>query len=332
MSNTLYSEATSKSEPRTNMSYLLELPVEVCLNISDHLLQVDAVCLALTCKALLCLLGGRDRMRLEPPDKETLLCRLEADVTGVVYCHTCHKLMPFDDAPPIFGFRLNRLPDSQFPKCVCSSMVWCSGANFRLPYYLARLATNYQLLGPKHGIPLSYLSYEYRRPYLDCVSSTLAPLRSRLKMCQKEAAIAKLIGNELFIRLTHTIFHEEADTEMLQKYIAATPFYICKHTTFGAYSWNQDDDVNLPALDATRARGSDYHNTGSCRRCMTDWDTSIEWTDGECGWVVRVKAYYGLGRCRSPSDPKWRALSTMSMKCAYRDVPMGAIKQRWLAE
>ncbi|KAI1408437.1 hypothetical protein F5Y13DRAFT_109259 [Hypoxylon sp. FL1857] len=332
MSDTSCSEAIPKVEPKGNVFKLLQLPVELVLIISEFLPQEDEVCLALTCTSLLCLLGDAKTMQLEPSAKETLLCRLEPEVPGVVYCHFCRKLVPFNgDAPAgIDGLRLNRLSPTQFANCACSSMVSFSGSSFKLPYYLARLATNYQLFGPEHGIPLSYLSYEYQHPYHTYVPLALQLPWSKIMVSRTETATAKLIDNELFISCTYKLFHEEADANALHRYIITTPFYICKHITVGALRRNTEYDVDLPTMTNSRPTDSRHQKTGSCHFCTTDWDTLVEWVDSKCGWVITVTTYHELGHCRSPYDRIWQDIARPPLRLGYRDAPRGAIKERWL--
>ncbi|KAI1379366.1 hypothetical protein F4677DRAFT_408745 [Hypoxylon crocopeplum] len=77
----------STAKPGEGVSHLMQLPAEIILLISDHLPDLEALCLALTCKSLLFLLGDKVSMSLEPGAKMVLLCRLEKEVIGVLYCY-----------------------------------------------------------------------------------------------------------------------------------------------------------------------------------------------------------------------------------------------------
>ncbi|KAI0143856.1 hypothetical protein F4776DRAFT_660963 [Hypoxylon sp. NC0597] len=339
MSNTSRLEAIPEAEPREDVSRLLELPIEMVQCISGYLSEVDAVCLALTCKALLSLLGGRDRsnLQLELPAKETLLCRLEADIVGVLYCHFCRKLIRFDNDARLDtrGLKRIKLSKSHPLECTLSSTVSFLGASFELPYYVARLVTNYQLFGPKHGIPLSYLSYQYQHPYPDNISSILSRPWGNAKVGRKEAVTAKLIENELFLSWTYELFHENADTVALLRYMATRPLFICQHKTIGTHSYNWRHGRDRVSILTEKPRwkwDGGYRKTDSCAFCMTDWEISIEWVNPQRGWVITVTTYHELGHCRSPSDQIWKSLVHPSIESEFRDAPGGAIKRRWLGE
>ncbi|KAI1497537.1 hypothetical protein F5X99DRAFT_362152 [Biscogniauxia marginata] len=137
----------------------MQLPVEIVLLIFECLPNADAACVALTCKSLFSFVGVTDRMQLEPPAKEALLCRLGKEAIGVFYCHLNKSMLLFRRngvsetfRRRLFGYLAEIKPygEISFP-----------GAYLVLPYYRARLVTNYRLFGPQHGIPPSSVSCRF---------------------------------------------------------------------------------------------------------------------------------------------------------------------------
>ncbi|KAI1485428.1 hypothetical protein F5X96DRAFT_660045 [Biscogniauxia mediterranea] len=302
---------------------LLQLPNEIILLISDSLPMEDAVCAALTCKRLFFLIFSRKvkLMRLQPSAKGMLLCRLEKDIIGVFYCHFNQKLMRFDSNGKSKAFTLWLIKSSQLRdgECASAAVKFISSA-FMLCYYRARLVTNYQLLGPQHGIPPSSLSY---------VTPTFVIMPYLEHVCRKEAWAAKLIGDELFLSATHKLFYDQVHAKALQSYLTSKSFYICKHMSVGLY-YRKGDNINLPAIDRNSATDSNYYSTGSCRFCSTDWDAAIEWIGARHGWMVTITTYHDLGSCRSPFDRKWQAMARSHRRFAYRDAPSGIVKHKWI--
>ncbi|XXG96842.1 hypothetical protein Hte_003133 [Hypoxylon texense] len=304
-------------------SLLIEQPVDIILQIADNLGNASVLCLALTCKPLFVLLYSKARARLEPPEKETLLCCLEKDIPGVFYCHFCKKLMQFDQngrpAASSPGLVLTRPSFSEWKKCVYPHTVSFARTTLALPYHHARLITNYGLFGSGHGFPPSYLSTE---------SLEL----KRGHGYSGEVWRAKLIGDELFLSCIHTRFDQNADADGLQKFIKEEPFFICQHVSVGAPSWNRWLDLNLPPVNAKEVGDPDYHKFGSCGHCLTDWDASIEWSGAKYGWMVKITTYHNLGGCRSPFDQKWQAMAEPHYLRFQRDLVRGAVKGSWVSE
>ncbi|KAI1866319.1 uncharacterized protein JN550_007707 [Neoarthrinium moseri] len=139
------------------------LPAELILLVSELLPAADAVCLALTCKRM-CYISDVQNLarRLDFDATETLLGRLERDMTGVSYCAIEQKLARFDTRMSTWlpvHFHLHTLyKPRQLP-----AVGFASGHYF-LPWCAARVATNYQILGPRRGLPASFLAYTYEPP------------------------------------------------------------------------------------------------------------------------------------------------------------------------
>lgn len=290
---------------------LSTLPTELVLLISELLLPADAVCLALTCRRMYNIADISSlATRLDTDAKDTLLCRLERDTTDFTYCFENQKLRPAQFPPnkPVWSclhlhktVNLDRVPHFRV-------------SLFILFYCSARIVTNHQLLGPRHGVPASYLANIHNHS-----------LRAKGEgICESEAWTANMINGELFLSCIHTIFHKEANTAALQHFWDANAgrIEICTHMVVGGGFRG----VRLPkdVIGNTKHQAS-----GWCKKCETDWEVDIRWADTERGWMVTVKTYHGLGACRSPRDQKWRAMSTNRDAKAYREVPGGGVKKLW---
>lgn len=271
---------------RTQPPVLELLPAELILLVSEILPETDAVCLALTCRRLCNISNvGYLARRLDEGGRETLLCRLEQDVTGVSYCPVAQRLVPFDIYKSagvcMHTHRFNRKPtppDLSF------------GGTLRIPYCTARAATNYEILGPEHGIPISHLE------------ETLDHIHSCHGVCWKEELAAKLINGELFAFSRHTFYQERADAGALRFCLYNKSINLCPHMAVGL-SQCYRVIVGLPmSLIGNR---EDYE-TGWCQKCETDWKMSIG-KDPQRGWTVKITTYRGLGTCRSPWAGKWEA-------------------------
>ncbi|KAI2628705.1 hypothetical protein GGR54DRAFT_588464 [Hypoxylon sp. NC1633] len=317
--------SSAKSSPEakrtTGTSRLLQLPAEIVLLLGDFLPQVDAVCFALACKALFFLIGDRDRMRLEEPDKETLLFRLEPEVIGRYYCHFRQSLIRIDENEPP-------------PQSACFYTLSLSGTMFELPYHKARLVTNYGLYGPQHGFPPSSLSCQFQISE-SRVRRMAGESKSESEIRGAEAWTAKLIDNELFLSCTHSRWgfaltdSNSFDAETFLHHVPTYRFYICQHMSVGDDCPSTGEHCSH-RLGVNVRTGPDYHGSSWCKFCMTDWDFSIEWVGHDYGWRLTVKTYHCMGKCRSPNDRHWEAMRVKSSKI-WRDVPGGDAKRRWIS-
>ena len=299
----------SQKSQETGPLSLRTLPTELVLLISEFLPPTDALCLALTCKRM-CNIADISclAIRLDTDATDTLLCRLESGTTGFTYCFMEQKLRPAQFPPnkPIWSYlhfhkttNLERVP-------------FFSVGLFMLDYCTARIVTNHQLLGPRHGVPASYLASirNYRPPWAEGI-------------WESEVWAANMIHGELFLSCMHTIFHKEANAGALQHFCNAhaRSIQICSHMDVGGRQ-----GIGLPK----DVIGNTKHQvSGWCQKCETDWEVNIRWEDMERGWTVTVRTYYGLGACRSPQDQKWQAMSINRKGKAYRAMPGGGVKELW---
>lgn len=300
----LDSREAQQNEPPS----LTTLPTELVLLISELLPLADTLCLALTCKRMCNIADIGSVIQHDTNVTDTLLCRLERDTTEFTYCFTNQKLQPthFPPNKPVWYYL-------HFHKTVNLERVpYFSIGQFELEYCTARIVTNHQLLGPRHGIPASYLA---------CVRN-YQPLWGE-GICENEVWAADMIHGELFLSCIHTIFHEEANAGALQHFFIAhaTSIQICAHMDVGGHR-----GIALPK----DAIGNTEHQfSGWCRKCETDWEVNTRWADTERGWTATVRTYHGLGACRSPQDQKWQAMCINRKGITYRETPGGGIKELW---
>lgn len=288
------------------------LPVELILSVSEFLPVVDAICLALTCKHMYDISKARNlEPRIDEYGTETLLCRLERDITGVSYCFPDQKLVRFEKDKSLQSFCHFQKTDRN---------------NFRLPvvpcwknvvfitYCKARLLTNYHVLGPQHGLPTSYFDQTYDHPHREN------------GICWKEEFESKIINGELFVLYTHTLSHEHANASALKTYIGTMSIGLCPHLSAGE---------PVPFQHHVSLRGyligrTERYDEGWCRSCDTDWEIFIQWTHPKRGWVVTIRTYQGLGPCRSPYEPKWQAIASMYGE-PHKEAAGGDVKASWRA-
>lgn len=291
------------------------LPVELILSVFELLPVVDAVCLGLTCKRIYEISKVHNlQPRLDEPGTETLLCRLERDITGVSYCFPGQKLVRFEKDKSFQSFchfhKFDKNPYYRIP----SPVVPCGNSVMFITYCKARLLTNYQILGPQHGLPTSYLDQTYDHPQRED------------GICWKEEFESKVINGELFVLYTHTLSHEHADASAFKNGFETMSIDLCPHLSAGR---------NVVFKHNVRLRRdligrTERYDEGWCRSCDTDWETFIQWTHPKRGWVVTIRTYQGLGACRSPYDPIWQAIASIHSE-PYKEVPGGAVKASWRA-
>ncbi|KAH6652171.1 hypothetical protein BKA67DRAFT_573188 [Truncatella angustata] len=285
------------------------LPTELILLIAELFTAADAICLALTCKRMYYILHVQDlARRLDANATEILLCRIEKDIVGVSYCVVGQKLAQFTTYTLLrqhLHFHRHMTTKSNGPLHINFGL-----SRFYFHWCTARLATNYQILGPQHGLPASLLTFTYDHQ------------DKEHGVCWKEVWAAKVVHGELFISCIHTVFHGSADAGTLQTYLNTKGIAICRHLEVGG-GRGYRVRVGLPT---NLINNTGHYDIGWCRRCETDWETSVEST--ERGWTVTAKTYHGLGTCRSPHDPKWHAMASR-YKPPFREVPRGAVKASW---
>lgn len=285
------------------------LPAELILLVSEALPPADAICLALTCKRMCHPSNIRHlARRLGPDATDTLLYRLERDTAGVSYCFVDQKLVRFPGRDCLYSH------SSEGRRTRWPANAHRGYSQFQLRYCRARLVTNYQVLGPDHGLPPSALAAEYNHP-----------LRQREHgVCWNEVWAAKLIRGELFVSCTHTFTQEGPGAGDFRAFFSTEDVGICHHAEVSSRWPRYQASAGLP-IDMIG--NTEHHGTGSCQGCETDWETSIEWKGPQQGWTATARVWYALGACRSPYDLKWQANNDSSKP--YRGMPVGAVKATW---
>lgn len=292
---------------------LTTLPTELVLLIAEILPLVDALCLALTCKRM-CNIADISNLaiRLDANGTNTLLCRLERDTADFSYCFMDQKLKPAQFAPhkPIcFYCHFHQATD---PETVLESYLFFHVGLFVLDYCTARIVTNHQLLGPRHGVPASYLAktYNHSPPWAEEIS-------------ESEVWAANVIHGELFLSCIHTSFHREANAGALQDYCNSLSgsIQMCAHRdVYG---------IRGTGIPTDLIGKTNHQVSGWCQKCETDWEVNVWWADSAQSWTVTVETYHKLGACRSPQDQKWQAMSINRKQKAYRKEPGGGVKELW---
>ncbi len=129
---------------------ILYQPTDIIAEIAQHLEPESVASLALTCKALFCLLFQSAYLDRKSPSLPAFLQLLERDMAEDRYycefCNTLHKFLRPANTP----YRARDVP-------VCGRQVLerrLSGSNLVFDFHHARLAVNRHLYGQQAGLPL----------------------------------------------------------------------------------------------------------------------------------------------------------------------------------
>ncbi|KAI1648002.1 uncharacterized protein F4817DRAFT_335570 [Daldinia loculata] len=322
-------------QPQKDVSYLMNLPVEIIYLVFEHLLNVDAVCFALTCKATFSILH-RNVMQLDSQAKEILLIRLEKEVLGLIYCPFLNKLLPFDNN--------GQIPFDPSIEHGRFLYLWpmTRGNNWGIiTYERIRLVRNYRLFGPGHGVPLSFLSYKGE--------GRIRSIRFMQRQCEtytERSRIAKWVGEELFLSCTETIYLNQLEKvpvtiTALWDFIARAGTNICRHCIINSCNeslYHNPVNADILQIHTKLSENSAYKSTGSCDFCETDWDVSISWNDSMSGLVIAYITYQDLGTCSFPPDTTWQMMASSAVDFYLlksegrkgRKGLCGDIKRRWI--
>ncbi|ROW13623.1 hypothetical protein VPNG_04540 [Cytospora leucostoma] len=270
---------------------LLQLPVELVLEICDH---VDAVglasiaALAVTCKALYSVISANNRLpQLEGRDLTSFLRQLARDLGDTFYlCQECWRLHRFcsdwgpEDVDSRTGCRLVQL-----------RYVW----PYQLGWYHVHLVMNRHRLGGTNGLPLRNL--EVRHSSVGVGDGTWHHDWS-----------ARIIDGDLFLRARHTIRgHGERD---LRRAVGHEHLFVCNHIRMHSYALTRPEF----SFKFKQRQGV----VGSCKKCLTDYNSRIVWQDTfwrQANWTqsrgrrreiqrwsIKVTAYHQVGDGRSIRD------------------------------
>lgn len=174
------------------------------------------------------------------------------------------------------------------------------------------MITNYQILGPQHGIPPSTVDGTYKHRILED------------GILQIDAWSARLYHGQLLLCCTNEFSHVGGDANSLRSYFSTDRDTCCGHLTI-VDEGEHCEYYHLPL--ATHLIGmADYFDAGSCEECNTDWDTHIMWDDtGEM--MITITTYRSLGFCRSPEDPEWEAMIVPGRQ--FRTFRRGDVRKLW---
>ncbi|KAF3763638.1 hypothetical protein M406DRAFT_341102 [Cryphonectria parasitica EP155] len=161
-----------------------------------------------------------------------------------------------------------------------------------------------------------------------------------------------LIDDELFLCATHTAnSYGIPDCSLRSTIDQRYTYFICHHVD-PSYKITALKMPKPPSCDAGEQFSECRDVVESCTMCLTDHCTTIErkrapkqvlrnyffgdrhWPVST-GWIITIVAYYQLGRCRSPFDWKWRAITGLTRPDwgNWRDndrYPPGSIREKWL--
>lgn len=300
----------------------MELVLEICKHV-DALSPASTAALAITCRALFSILSSNRRLaRLRRKDRIHLLYNLEKDLGENFYlCQGCWRLHRF------------------FPKSGPLDPDWCGSYGltslmvcypYRLSWSHVHLVMNRHRLGGTKGLPLRNLEMHL---------TSHGAVGGRL---WDHKWSAKIIDGELFLRARHTLRgHHEPN---LRSAIADEMLHICTHIWMPSGAIARSTISLLPSQRVV----------GSCRSCLTDYITEIQWLDAPRStwqrpvfswmrnrnpdparqWSITVTAYHQVGDGREIGDWKWTAFTGIVIKrpkvrCEAGDYPPGSVIERW---
>ncbi|KAM7186182.1 hypothetical protein V8F33_011948 [Rhypophila sp. PSN 637] len=300
----------------------LELPVDIILHLCrNHLQPASAVALSLTCKSLFGLISSQAKIKiqLDSLNRETLLLLLEKDNGHRwYYYHNHNALHYFSQDSERYALRSwTSYRDEN--DCRLRNLASFHRSSAAIGYHHVRLAMNRHFYGPPNGIPLDRFQLQ------------TTPVGQ-----WREQWSARIIEDELFLSATRTL---SWTGRRVRDAVDKEDFGMCKHVFSANSSMLQQCAVD--ALHPT-------HNVfGSCHKCLTDYDITVEQTetsdqtsgnkDMRVCWSITITSYHRLGVGRSPTDRKWHAFATDTYGFWYPDAlqrdevryPSGSVWQPW---
>ncbi|KAL7786383.1 hypothetical protein V8C37DRAFT_412493 [Trichoderma ceciliae] len=267
---------------------LLNLPTEILLLIASQLSSSpeSLVALSLTCKALSSI---RDTVKLCEKSRHHLLLLLQKDLGDrFFYCSVCCQLHYFSQqwSPTSAGYLMMTKISCLYYYCKKTFKPTPASYQYELNYIYRRLVMNRHFYSPLKGLPLESL----------------------IRPTFQETPSARIINNEQFLCITHTL----AGGRVVQQ-----PFQAC-----------HDVPGSCTRAEVREIVQSETYNHQVSIRPLVD------------GWSIIITVYHQLGWCREPEDWKWLTLTEypanrhLSKDPAQprRDIaiyPPGAIKDKW---
>lgn len=323
----------------------LTLPPELMYMILEYLPPESVVSFALTCKMLY--FGYMPRERSNDGDlltgaaRQALVEWLEKDSPSTYLCFDCLKLHPRRRLSSINPYP-SRLHSSRHTNHLHHEYNYFLGSTGytalgtvgpRLSYRDVRLVMNHHLYGPAHGPTLRSLEFDEKLRFCFLPEYSVKDTNSQR---------AKIIDNELYISSTTTLWQSHRDEKVLKSFIDKIGhcFLICRHIEF--LNWAVYETRRIPELGTGRFTPGQFFRsvsadsvvTRSCVTCFTDYQVEVI-LDEQRGWVINIKRWYQLGKCRSPLDTQWYNLVNLEgdrLPCRYTTCKAGMIQHRWMAQ
>nr|CEG03464.1 unnamed protein product [Fusarium acuminatum CS5907] len=236
-------------DPRGDLTVL---PLEIILEIAQHLPDAALLCLSLTCRPYHSLLSSAARnARPEGADLEDFLLLLEKDSTTLYFCYSCVRLHRWSPRWTNKG-RSSRWLHK--PSCVQDFMflsTWQPGLEVYYPY--AKLVMNRHFYGTSHGLYLSTLKYHGHTPLPSQGGSSHWTID------------AHIINDELFLRKS---FKAKFGNDFeLRQFLLGEYFILCIHIR------GRDDksmqNYCIPELVNSSDLKQCANSLGSCPVCLT---------------------------------------------------------------
>ncbi|KAJ6446606.1 F-box domain-containing protein [Purpureocillium lavendulum] len=308
------------------------VPNDIILCVLDFCSPTDRLSLALTCQSLYRFFDSS--IASKAATNAALLALLERDLPHVFFCRSCDRLHPWqrheptdvtrvrpDDlvsAPLNFSFTYHHAgPQSPYEGSLgCAVKMHYSpryNSVYYLPFYYARLAVNAHRIGPERGIPIHHLGFA------GGLSDKAIRRRRRRGHVINITGGARIIDGELYMGLLYVWYcKRDSDPEDLRSFLDETPLFVCCSLRTDAYNDAECTATSklgqrIPWLERPASGNKPFQDgenlLGFCGRCLTDYSVSFFRAESPAVLIVALRTYQLFGRCRSPSDAKWRLMT-----------------------
>ena len=301
MPHSMRRENKRANDLENDQSYVLRLPLELLLAISDYLSPTDGACFALSCPILLKALGLQRWPSLNPGKKrdeteiELFLKTLTRDLPHRFFCHSCNRLHPRGRlrAPgPLFRRREEHL------QCLgdYGTALPCSFGNPNHSFYSfsfkhLQLVMEKYHYGFDHGIPAESLSFTEVSVPTDGIHETgdgVARLLSvEARICPRPVGLYLRVQHWLFVNTTN---HDEILAQ-------SDGMWLCDHIPDFTLSFRRSVEHILATSSG---------ETLKCTLCNMDYEIRLRDFPGE-GSALVITKWLDLGAGLTPYDPRWRA-------------------------
>lgn len=289
--------------------HFTQLPLEILLNITEHLSPDDVASLLLCNRALLKALGTRPWSSLRPGKenekyRESFLTTLTRDLPGHFLCHHCSCIHLRDNLGPpgpalqpktrLLCIKSLSRPLENLDHCVHAHQI---GSFFRFTFPHLQLAMKRHFHGAEHGIPYESLSFtEVHVSYPRDEAERLTTLLSvEARICSKPSSLC--------LRIQHWALISRTARRML---LSRTNFVmICDHLQTRSSDVSQLIQSRLE-LSRTDEEDQTHLEVRRCPSCNTHFQVEVKDLGGE-GIALVITKWLDLGSGLTPTDPKWKA-------------------------